>query len=85
MRQLHLTALKRPSAAQRQLLEDADKGALQPTRHGWRRPAGKRSHARNTADSLIKRRLLAYEYGFLIITTKGRAFLIAQGVVDAAA
>lgn len=85
MRHLHIKPLKRLSPRQFQLLDDAAMGALQPTLRGWRRVGGGDHHARNTAESLIKRRLLAFEYGLLIITPKGRAFLIEHEAANVAA
>lgn len=84
-RRLHIKPLKRLSPNQFSLLDDAAMGALKSTQRGWRRVGGGDRHARNTADSLIKRRLLALEFGLLIITPKGRAFLIEQEAAARAA
>jgi hypothetical protein len=69
------------SAPQRALLEDARGGALEPARLGWRtRRDGARGrlHTAQTAQSLVLRRLMAVEYGLLIITKTGRDFLAQQ-------
>lgn len=67
-----------PTPAQLALLLDASKASLSRFGRFWRRNPRATAHLSGTAESLFKRRLLAYENDRLFITPRGRSFLAAH-------